>query len=284
MAIIIMAYKDPEQIKRLVTRMNHPSFDFYIHVDKKINIEPFLFLGKMERVFIATTRYEIIWAGYSLVKAMLSCTKEIMNSRQHYDFISTFSGQDYPLQPINSIVDYYSQRLGHSFFSLEDDDSSWWSHAVTRVNKYHFTDFKFRGRYKFQYLVNRILPKRTFPIFKKLYGGPCATFWTMSHDCAGYVIDFLEKNMSLRRFAKFTWACDEFLIPTIVMNSHFRNSVINDNGRYIDWSRGGSNPKILGSEDFDQIMSSGKLYARKFDLKVDTKILDEIDQSIVQQH
>ena len=75
----------------------------------------------------------------------------------------------------------------------------------------------------------------------------------------------------------FHWGPDEFLIPTIVMNSPFRDSIINDNFYYIDWSRGGSNPKTLTAEDFDKLMSSDKLMARKFDTQTDAKILDLLD-------
>ena len=43
-AHIIMAYKDPEQIERLVKNMAHPDFDFYVHIDTKFDIAPFAFL------------------------------------------------------------------------------------------------------------------------------------------------------------------------------------------------------------------------------------------------
>ena len=36
-ACIIMAHKDPQQIERLIKKFNLLPFDFYIHIDKKIN-------------------------------------------------------------------------------------------------------------------------------------------------------------------------------------------------------------------------------------------------------
>jgi hypothetical protein len=280
MALIIFAHKQPDQIERFIKRMHHPSFDFYIHLDKKISIDSFIFLEKIENVFFIRNRKEVIWASHRFTEAILNSTEEVLASNRSYDFVGTFSGQDYPVQSAEAIANYYANRLNHSFFSMEESDSFWWSHAITRINKYHFTYFKFRGRYRLQFIVNALLPKRAFPIFDQLYGGPNGSWWTLSTDCASYLVDFMNKNKRLQRFAKYTWCSDEFLIATIIMNSIFKNSVINDCGRYIDWSQGGANPKILRVGDFESIISSNKLFARKFDLSIDASILNKIDQRI----
>ena len=89
---------------------------------------------------------------------------------------------------------------------------------------------------------------------------------TLSIDCASYVAEFMNSNKKLRRFVRFTWGPDEFVIPTLVMNSKFRQTVVNDNFYYIDWSEGGANPKTLTVEDYAKMKHSGKLLARKFDI------------------
>ena len=88
---------------------------------------------------------------------------------------------------------------------------------------------------------------------------------------------FIKDNPKIRRFAKYTWAPDEFLIPTLIMNSPFRETVVPENYRYIDWSQGGPNPKIFTVEDFEALKKTNKLLARKFDIKIDTRILDMLD-------
>ncbi len=62
------------------------------------------------------------------------------------------------------------------------------------------------------------------------------------------------------------------------MNSRFKETVVNDNFYYIDWSKGGANPKILTAEDYDQLVSSDKIMARKFDISQDHAILDMLDE------
>jgi hypothetical protein len=44
--------------------------------------------------------------------------------------------------------------------------------------------------------------------------------------------------------------------------------------RYIDWSAGGNNPKLLRREDAPAVLASGAWFARKLDMAVDDFFLD----------
>jgi len=65
------------------------------------------------------------------------------------------------------------------------------------------------------------------------------------------------------------------------MNSPFKNQVVNDNLRCITWTDGVANPRILTQADFGLLETSPKFFARKFDVTVNEKILDEIDELIL---
>lgn len=62
-ANIIAAHKNPLQVERLITAMYHPNFDFYIHLDKKIDIEPFLYLEERSQVEFIKNRILCNWGG-----------------------------------------------------------------------------------------------------------------------------------------------------------------------------------------------------------------------------
>lgn len=278
-AFLIMAHKDPEQIGMLIDRLRHSDFDFYIHLDKKINFSNFAYLEQPEKVFFTKTRIQVNWAAFSFTTAIYKCMEEILNGTVHYDFIQVMSAQDYPIKPTNGIHRYFSTQRENNFISFENNDSDWWQHAKGRINKYHLTNYKFPGRYKVQFLMNLLLPARKFPLPFTLYGGPRASWFTLNHDCAVYLVKFLNDNPKLTRFCKFTWGSDEFLFQTIIMNSNYATTVLNDQINYIDWSGGGSNPKIITDQDFDKLMKSDKLFARKFDIYTDTKILKMLDKN-----
>ncbi len=277
-ACILMAHKDPQQIERLIKKFEHFPFDFHIHIDKKTNLKPFLYLAEIPHVQFVHHRIKVRWASYSFLHAVLESIKEVLDNDRHYDFISVMSGQDYPIKPVSAIYASLEKSRGKNFICYEERDE-WWSHAITRINKYHFTNFGFRGRYRLQFFLNSLLPQRKFPLPYILYGGPRAMCMTLGADCAKYVVDFVDSNKRLRRFIKFTWGPDEFLIPTLIMNSRFRSSVVNNNFYYIDWSRGGPNPKTLTVEDYETLRSSDKMLARKFDIVEDATILDMLDST-----
>ena len=48
--------------------------------------------------------------------------------------------------------------------------------------------------------------------------------------------------------------------------------------RLIDWQRG--NPYVFKMQDFDLIKNSPAMFARKFDMDVDSEIIDKVLQSI----
>ncbi|MEJ7779628.1 MAG: beta-1,6-N-acetylglucosaminyltransferase [Daejeonella sp.] len=278
-AHIIMAHKNPEQLERLILALKHSMFDLYIHLDKKTDIKSFDYLAGHENVFFIQNRIECNWGGYSFVKAILSSVTEILESGKTYQFINLMSGQDYPLKTVDEIYSYLCDHLNMSFIAYERVDHSWWDHAVTRYKFYHFTDFKLMGRYILQKFANKFMPHRKFPLDLTLYGSTNSAWWILSADAAQYLVDFIKDNAKLKRFMRFTWGADEFLITTIIMNSPFKDKVVNDNLRHIDWSRGDAHPKIFAKQDLKDLVETNKYFARKFDINVDKDILDLIDQN-----
>ena len=83
---------------------------------------------------------------------------------------------------------------------------------------------------------------------------------------------------------KKTIHADETLFQTIIMNSPFRDRVINNNYRYVEWSKikENGNPRVLTSNDYQKIVNSQMHFARKFDIEADEKILDMIDDYLKQ--
>lgn len=51
-AHLIVTYTNPEQTERMIKRMQHPDFDFYIHVDAKMPISSHDNVAKIPNVFL----------------------------------------------------------------------------------------------------------------------------------------------------------------------------------------------------------------------------------------
>ncbi|RZL09225.1 MAG: glycosyltransferase [Hymenobacter sp.] len=278
-AHLIMAHKNPEQLGRLLTALQHEDFYFFIHLDSKCELADYEHLTQRPRVQFTARRFAVRWASYHFTNAIIECTRDILASGQPFHFINLLSGQDYPIKPAAAIHDFFARHRGYSFLSFEREGaSSWWQHAKSRIEKYHTTYFHFRGQYTLQKLVNWVLPRRQFPLPYALYGGSDGSWWTLDVACAAYLVQFMDAHPKLQRFSRFTWGSDEFLITTVLMNSHFKRSIINENYRYIDWSAGGANPRLLTSDDFPKLAHAHKLFARKFDADHDPRILNLLDE------
>ncbi len=218
------------------------------------------------------------WGGYSFLNAIFHSLNEVLSTSIPYDFINLLSGQDYPIKSNSDIFEYFSQHKGINFISFDDSSvSEWWKHANSRYEKFHFTDFRLKGKYVLQSVLNTFSSKRRFPIPLKLYGGSNSTWWTISGACASYLTELLINNRSLISFLKYTWSPDEFIVASLIMGSDFKEKTINNNLRYIDWSEGKAHPKILLEEDLYAIKNSGMLFARKFDITIESKIINHLD-------
>ena len=280
-AHIILAHKNPKQLSRLIKRLSHSSFDFYIHLDKKNSLESFEFLGNLNNVSFIKNRIKCNWGGNSLSTGILSSLEEVVKSDHHYDFINLISGQDYPIESADDIYGYFKDKKGFNYISYDEDKNSNWSKlASRRYEKYHFTDFDFKAKYFFERIFNLLTPKRKFPSSFEVFGGSKATWWTITGECASDILIIYKENTKLQNFLKYCWGTDELIIPTLILNSKHKSKTINNNLRYIDWSEGNAHPKTLGIEDYDKIKSSNNLFARKFDLDFDHTILEKIDISI----
>ncbi|PSL44174.1 core-2/I-Branching enzyme [Chitinophaga niastensis] len=277
-AHLILTYTDPKLTERMIKRLSHKNFDFYIHVDKKCDIEPHLFLKALPNVYFIKKRMDVKWAGFSTVLTTFECIKEIVATGIQYDFINFLSGQDYPIKSATFINDFLSMNIGREFLSYRDIKNDW-TEDLIRMEKYYFSDYNFIGKYWLQHLVNKIFPKRNMPYGLHPYGK--SMFWMLSPEAALYVVNKVSHDKKLRRFFSLCWASDEFVFQTILLNSDYKDKVINNNYRYIDWSAGGANPKVLNESDAENIVNSNMLFARKFDMINSPGILDLIDEYLL---
>jgi hypothetical protein len=280
-ATVITVYKQPELVERLLKTMEHTGFDFYLHIDQKVDIKDYSYLANLPNTFILKKRFDIKWAGYSMIDALLYGMTVIRNSGITYDFINHMSAQCYPIKPVQSIYDFFDLHKGSNFLNCEAFPSEWWHKARARYEKYHFPDYAFKGVHRLGEVLTKILPPRKLPFDYILYGGAVGAYWTITQETANYIIDYLKENKNVGSFFKRTWGPDEFLFNTLVMNSPFRNNVVNYNYRYIDWSESLPHPKVLTRKDYNALASSGDFFARKFDTGVDTEILNLIDKNLL---
>jgi len=126
--------------------------------------------------------------------------------------------------------------------------------------------------------VNRI--KNAPVVFQK--GG---VWFSITHALACYVVDNMPRY---RAYYRHSSCADEIWLQTLVANSPFMekrafmgwDDELTATMRYVDWNVDGASPRTLTSADYDTLMQSGMLFARKFDEAVDAQIINRITDTI----
>jgi len=273
-AHLLLVHEYTPQLLRLVHKLQHDEADIYIHVDLKAPIGQFNSL-KMPRVFFVNNRVKVYWGSFSIVQATLNGFQAILASGKEYGYINLLSGQDYPLQPAEKIHAYFNAHPGKAFmeyYSVTDV----WTEAIPRITRYHLADYTFAGRYAVEKWMNKIMPQRKMPYGLAPVGR--SQWFSITPTHARHIMEYIKTNPRIVKFFKLTWAPDELFFQTILYNSPHKDSMVNDNLRYIDWGEKKASPKTFTVADMPVLTASGKLYARKFSERVDKAVLDELDK------
>lgn len=273
-AYIISAYKNLGQVTRLVRRLHSDRASFLVHVDRKTDDREYEALVESLRgvpSFSFLARHTCHWGGFGHVRATLKGIDKLIRSGTPFDYVILLTGQDYPIKPNEYIEGFFEARAPNSFMGYAPLPSDSWSPrgGLDRIENWHL---RLYGRHL------RVPFTRRFPTGLRPYGG--GAYWCLSRECIEYVADFVARRPDVVSFFRHVDIPDEIFFQTILLNSELRDTIVNDNLRYIDWTRG-RRPAILEVRDLEALRASPKLFARKFDVDQDEMVLDLIDSHLL---
>ena len=288
LAYIISAYKYPRQLIRLIHRLTNDSTSFFVHVDRKTDDrtyhEVLEGVGHCPNVYFLK-RHKCDWGGFGHVAATLEGITEIFRTHTSFDYAILLTGQDYPIKSTRHIAAFFEGHKGKlflEFFPLPNDE--WQNRGIVggmdRIEAWHSRVFK---RHLW-FPTGRGFPiKRKFLRGFKPFGG--SSYWCLPRECIEYIYELITQNRAFVSFFKYVDVPDEIFFQTIILNSPFERLAVNDNLQYTDWKDpDAGSPAILCTSDFGKLLSSPKLFARKFDVSIDAEVLDLIDQEILDEN
>lgn len=283
MAIIIQCHRNSDQVNKIIDFFDDKEIDIYVHIDKKSDIKEFI--KKNKNVSILDNSINVKWAQYSQVKATIDLMTAVKESGKKYKYIHFISGQDYPVKTLSYIKDFFdnSQKQYIEYFTFPNNDLV--TKGYDRYQVYYpqwiidrpSCKFKriIRGVYRECILKSKFL-KRNISDMPKFYGGSC--WFSITGDCAEYILEYVNENKRFNEFFKNSIYSDEMFFQTIILNSVYKDDVVNDNLRYIDWSEKKGSPKSLGEIDIDYAIKSTDIFARKIE---DISIMEYIDSQFL---
>lgn len=92
----------------------------------------------------------------------------------------------------------------------------------------------------------------------------------------------MQTNKSFVNFFRYVDGPDEMFFQTLLLSSPLKDRIVNDNLFFIDWENPNpTRPRVFEKCDFERLVNSPKLFARKFDATRDSEILDLLDQKVL---
>src|ERR1035438_6268489 len=104
-AFLVLAHQHPQMLARLLKRLEHPEAIAVVHIDRRIDLKPFLAaLGNRAHFLDDQARVAVHWCGFSMVSAILNLIRTALTLMPHAERLVRLSGVDYPLLPIGELM------------------------------------------------------------------------------------------------------------------------------------------------------------------------------------
>ncbi len=290
-AYLVLAHRNPRLLVKMIERLACEKSAFFIHLDKKSNIENFR-LAKGGNVFFSEERIPVYWAEYSMVEAILILIKQALNDVNNYEYFVLLSGSDYPLRGKEYISNFLDERKGAEFIALAKVPSVEAGVPLSKISTFSIPSdrpiLQFIGKACAKIGFTR-RDYRKFLGDLQPYAG--STWWALSRDACQYILNFVQENDKVCKFFSKTITSDEMLFHTIIGNSPFKQN-IRRNIMFEKWSQDHVHPEMINENHIFEFESQKEvnlkdpfgpgeaLFARKFSDKT-LDLTKRIDKMII---
>lgn len=301
-AYLIVAFNNWRILCKQIQLLDYPDNDIYLLVDAKSKdfTEDVLPNCNYAKLYLMD-RMNIWWAEFSQVEAILRMLQRAFMTEKkegiYYSYFHFFSGVCLPIKT-QQYIHEWCEHSGKELIGIVPEE--FW-YCVKRVKFYWLLlDTPLYKKHKgIKGIVQCLAVGQRFLGINRIkaYNGKIYNGWdwaSITHDFAGYL---LEQNQLIKVMFQKSLCPSELWIHTLAMNSEFKRRIHSFKNlregsmRYIDWERG--KPYVFGSErvcgggstqkDYELLMESPYLFARKFDERVNFEIVEEIYETIIEK-
>ncbi len=297
-AYLIMAHRDPGQVKRLVESIID-SGDCFIHIDKKTDDAPFrAILADYERVFFMKNRTRVNWAAWSIVCVYTKLLEMAYHLNANYDRFVFLTGQDYPLMTNEEIIAEFSANRETEYIMAYNIVTSTVPTDKNKILKRWYFENPFNNK-----LLRRAWASLTYRCItlhsnrKKLtvplngvevdpYFGQMLSAFTRKG--AEKIISVYRNDKKYNRVMKHVHAPDEIYWQTIIFNSDLRPNTVQNGKEHEITEHFGWAPlhfhsyddqcSVYEEKDYEMLKDCGYMFCRKVIPGISDKLMDKIDE------
>lgn len=303
---LILVHENPNQLARLIKSLITEYSFFFVHVDKKVALRPFLQVmdaSQLARIEFLENRIKCKWGHISLVTATNLLLQKLHAKPQKKGYVILLSGKHYPIKSNDFIQNYLTASYGKNYLeSAPVYTTNWPLKAINRIQDYYFFPtnnrkfitsvpvlgniraiFNLPGRKRqllafiqfFRCIKERNHPKGMIP-----YTG--SQWWSLPIETSWLMWQFICAHPELLHFHRYSFAPDEMYFHTIVralQSVEIQQNIVQNNLVYIDWKKHDYvRPAVLDGSYFTKLQKSTKLFARKFEPTQSGRLYDMIEK------
>jgi hypothetical protein len=289
-AFLITANGKWDDLRNLLSQVDDYENDIYLHISANcLDFNPSLLAPSVKKSHIFFLPRHKTWWG-SPVFADIIFDFLNLATKKEYSYYHWLTAQDLMLVSNKTMHEFFEKNAGKEFI---------WFSAVTnkdvyrRYSLYHpflklaFGNFWQKSLYHVLvhpwlhlqefFRVDKI--KKYFPNKEMFWG---SGFFSIDNDFAHYVCS--KQAWFHKAFVKSVYP-DECFLQTLVMTSSFRERLYKDktgqrsNARLIVWDlpeKGSPHPRVFSINEYQKIMNSGCIFARKFSLSFDSLVVEKV--------
>lgn len=291
-AIIILVHHLPEQVNIFLKQiLTSTDMDIFIHINKKYDALRDQLL-KDDRIIITKNNIEITWGGDGLLNAVLLMLKEVRDTGKHYGHVLINTGQDLLIK--NGLDEFLETHKGQVFFEGYEQDKRRrafllykWPEKYRQLMDSKTNPYKILRRFRLELFT------RGFPFLKKKVSVNVKSitffrnwFWgALPFEVMEFILDYIEKNPKYMEIYHNALVPEEGFFLTLIMRSPYKDGVVFTNGRSESLtnvlSRSNGHPVVVKYDDIVELDKSPFFFARKFDMRTDSKVIDYYQSKIL---
>lgn len=290
-AYLITAHNNFHNLEKLVLLLDDERNDIYIHIDKKTKEFDFARFRRMpaKSRILFTPRISVYWGGFSVVQSELLLLEAA--AERGYQYYHLLSGADLPIKTQDEIHAFFQRNGSREFVQFGRD----WD--INRVARYYLFSNALRRR-GLAGAAGRIANECLLAVQNRLHYSRLARraesvkkgsqWFSITHALARFVL----ANKTKINFFRHSAAPDEHFLQTLVFNSPFYERLYSwteedprANMLLVDWQRSErrGSPHVFRESDFESLVASDMLFARKFDENVDRAIIDRVFEAVCER-
>ncbi|HXO19037.1 MAG TPA: beta-1,6-N-acetylglucosaminyltransferase [Thermoanaerobaculia bacterium] len=300
---LIRTHRDPEQIYRLVRAIKGSSPEALVvlchdSTGCRLDLSP---LRDLSQVSLFTFEGAVRRGGFAMIETYFLAIEWLLGRGADFDWLIYLSGQDYPTRPAAEIESFLATTEYDGFIRYWDirSEKGPWGASRRGFWRYHYQYYTpppwVRPLLRGLRWINGLQPwihlyltygiqvgvrAGTVPFDDRLVCYAGLQWNALSASCVRYLAEAFRANPRLIDYYRRTILPDESLLQTLLVNSG-RFRLCPDDKRYYDFSgsRDG-HPRVLTVDDYPRLVSGDFHFARKFDPRRDSRILDLLDARI----